>query len=478
MQCIGEIRKVLNDKNHQLVKTFPRKGYLVSATPVSDTEPATTSAARGLNKKSGLSRWHLVAGSLVVFALVLSGFLLTNLTGNPSELGDKPKIAILPFNDLSIGSNKGHLSDAIAEGVISEMSRHGLIEVVARNSSFRYRDRDIDTRQISRDLGVHYVLEGNQQINNDKLRVSVRLVDATDATNIWSNTYNVELTDFFIVQDAIIKTVSDRIGRKIERPVPSRDSNKVSALDYHLQGRQLIRTDLNPENAKKGIELNELAIETDPDSHYGHLGLARYYRKIASFGWLGFTKEKALNIGFEHAKRAIKLAPESADVHFVLAQLHTNRNETSEALARIAKAIELNPSNSNYLAYSSTPLLYIGKTDEAIDNLQTAMGIDPFHPDWFHWNMGWALWEKNECEGALKAMKSMTKIPQVAHRMLSVIYACLGDRENSRTAYKTFNKDLKERTIAEERSLWEKVWTAEGSLDRWLEHLRIAGMKD
>ena len=110
--------------------------------------------------------------------------------------------------------------------------------------------------------------------------------------------------------------------------------------------------------------------------------------------------------------------------------------------------------------------------------MNKAMGIDPFHPDWFHWNMGWALWEKEDCDGALEAMKSMANIPQVAHRMLSVIHACLGEVEKSQDAYQTFNKDLEERTISEERELWADVWTAEGSLDRWLDHLRIAGMKD
>lgn len=478
VQCIGEIRKTLNDKDRRIIQTFPRKGYLVNAKPAIEAEKSQGLHTVYIAKDRNSRKWTVITGALITLTLVLSVFSWLKFSEHRYGLGDKPKIAVLPFSDLSVGEHKDYLSDAIAEGVLSEMARHQFFDVIAKNSSFRYRDNETDVRQISQDLGVHYILEGSQQIEGDDLKVTVRLVDAAKATNMWSNTYDVELGDLFIVQDKIVKTVSDRIGRKIQRPVPGRDSRKVSALHYHLQARQLMNLKVDAENNKKAIELNELAVKADPDSHYGYLGLARAYRKASSFAWHGMTKKEALAIGFENAYKALDIAPESPDVHFVLGQLHTNRSETNEALSRLAKAIELNPSNSNYLAYSATPLLYTGKTDEAIERLERAMGVDPFHPEWFHWSMGWALWEKENCEGGLTAMKRMTKIPQQAHRMLSVLYACLGEEKKAQDAYNTFKKDLKELTIAEERALWEDVWTAEGSIDRWLDHLRIAGMKD
>src|SRR5262249_55079216 len=116
--------------------------------------------------------------------------------------------------------------------------------------------------------------------------------------------------------------------------------------------------------------------------------------------------------------------------------------------------------------------------DEAIDRIEQAMGIDPFYPGWFHWQMGSALWEKNDCSAALAAMQKMSRIPKGAHRTLAVIYACLGNAPAAKEALAVFLQDSPERTISKERRELEKLWTAPGSLDRWIEHLRIAGLPE
>ena len=106
------------------------------------------------------------------------------------------------------------------------------------------------------------------------------------------------------------------------------------------------------------------------------------------------------------------------------------------------------------------------------------MGIDPFHEDWYHWQMGWALWEIEDCQGALDSMLRMKKIRRGAHRMLAGIHACLGNVEEAQAAYKVFYAEANEPTISEQRAEWIDIWTAPGSLERFLDHMRIAGMKD
>jgi hypothetical protein len=106
------------------------------------------------------------------------------------------------------------------------------------------------------------------------------------------------------------------------------------------------------------------------------------------------------------------------------------------------------------------------------------MGIDPFYPDWFNWELGWAFWEKNDCKAALTAMQKMSRIPSAAHKMLAAIHACLGNERAAKEALAVFLQDSPGDTINEERRKWEKIWTAPGSADRWIEDMRIAGLPE
>ena len=466
VQCIGDIRKAIKDDARTIVETVPRKGYRLNATTFE------TPLLRQRPKQR-------VVSAIVAVAL-LAAFAIWYFVGesNPPHGNDKPRIAVLAFDDFSAGEDEAYLSDAIAEGIITELARFKQIEVVARNSSFHFRDTDTDVRKIGEQLGAHYVLEGSQQKSGNKLRVTVQLIEARDGTHLWAHTYDQQIGDLFTVQDNIVKTVADRVGFRVSRPIPGADPDRVTALHLYLINMANIQDNFSEEAVRENMERNFKAIEIDPDAPYPYIGLAHNYRSASVFSWLGMDPDEAIEKALQHGLRALELAPDDPDVHYALARVYTEMNDRAKAMAAYDKAIALNPSASNYLVGSTTPLLYVGETEEAIDRLNRAMGIDPFHPAWYHWQMGWALWEVEDCEGALAAMLRMDKIRKGAHRMLAGIYACLGDVEKAQEAYKVFYEDADEPTISEQRAEWEDIWTAPGSLDRWLEHMRIAGMKD
>jgi Tfp pilus assembly protein PilF len=222
------------------------------------------------------------------------------------------------------------------------------------------------------------------------------------------------------------------------------------------------------------------AINADPNSQFGYIGLALYYHNEANFGWheQEHSYDEAMKRAAECADKAILLAPDDAEAHHIRALIYTKTGEMEKALARFDQAIALNPSNSDILADSTNPLLYVGRTDEAIDRIKLAMGIDPFYPDWFNWQMGWALWEKNDCKAALTAMQKMSRIPPGAHQTLAAIYACLGNERAANEALAVALQDSPGLSISKERRTLEKIWTAPGSLDRWIEHMRIAGLPE
>lgn len=415
---------------------------------------------------------------MLALILVLAG---TTWRFWPSAtVSDMPRIAVLPFDDMSAGADQGYLSDAVAEGIITELSRSKTYAVIARNSSFRYRDKPTDARQIGDELGVDYLLEGSQQKVGDRLKVTAQLLNAHDGSHLWANTYNREIGDLFVVQEEIIRTLADRVGQRIQRPLPKSDAAQVSALHYHLMGIAEMRSDFTAAGNQLLRQLSLKAIEADSNAQFGYIGLAWSYRNDATFGWheQEHNRDEALKRAAEYADKAILLAPDDAEAHHVRARIHTEAGEIEQALARYDQAMALNPSDPNILVGSTDTLLYIGRTDEAIDRIKQAKGIDPFHPDYFHWQMGWALWEKNDCGAALAAMRKMSRIPSGAHRMLAGIHACLGNEREAREALAVFLKDSPGQSISKERREWEKIWTAPGSLERWIEHMRFAGLPE
>ncbi|RWP09253.1 tetratricopeptide repeat protein [Mesorhizobium sp.] len=309
--------------------------------------------------------------------------------------------------------------------------------------------------------------------------MTAQLLDARDGSHVWANSYNREIGDFFVVQEEIIRTLADRVGSSIERPLPKSDIAQVSALSYYLIGKAEIKEDFSAEGNELLRQFSLKAIDADPNSQFGYIGMAWHYRNDAVF-WhkQENNDEEALKRAAEYADKAILLAPNDADSHHIRAQIHSEAGEVELALARFNLAIALNPSDPNILVHSAGVLLNVGRTDDAIDRIEQAKGIDPFYPDWFNWQMGWALYEKNDCGAALTAMRKMSRIPSGARRMLAGIYACLGNQQEAKEALAVFLKDSPGDSISKQRRQWEKNYTVPGSLDRWIEHMRFAGLPE
>lgn len=477
-QCIADIRRALADDAHVIVETLPRRGYRLNADP---SDAAAPNAAAGTERaKSRFSQRGFILVAVVLVAAAVGAYYGAEIwRAAPVRSSDMPRIAILPFDDMSAGADKGYLSDAVAEGIITELARSKTYAVIARNSSFRYRGKPVDIRQIGEELGVDYLLEGSQQKAGDRLKVSAQLLNAHDGSHIWANTYNREIGDLFVVQEEIIRTLAARVGQRIERPLPQSDAARVSALSYLLMGSAANEKDFSAAGNELLRQFSLKAIEADPNSQFGYIGLAWSYRFDSVF-WhkQENNPDEALKRAAEYADKAILLAPDDANAHQIRAQIHSEAGEIGQAIAQFDQAIALNPSASNILEGSAAPLLFAGRTDEAIDRIEQAKGIDPFYPDWYNWDMGWALYEKNDCGAALTAMRKMSPIPIGAHRMLAGIYACLGNQREAKEALAVFLKDSPGDSISKQRKQWEKNWTAPGPLERWIGHMRIAGLPE
>ena len=203
-QCISEVRRALGEAGHRIIKTVPRRGYLFDV-PI---DP--------------------IGASAVAEAL-----------SSPLPLPDRPSIAVLPFANMSGGSGQEYIADGIVEDITTELSRFRDLFVIARNSSFRYKGQAVDVRQVGRELGARYVLEGSIRRDRDRFRISAQLIDAMTGAHRWAERYDRDAKDLFAVQDEIARTVATMLAAHVSKAEAERTLLKpptsLQAYDYYMR---------------------------------------------------------------------------------------------------------------------------------------------------------------------------------------------------------------------------------------------------
>ena len=260
-------------------------------------------------------------------------------------LPDKPSIAVLPFDNLSGDPEQEYFSDGVAEDVITQLSRSSALFVIARNSSFTYKGRAVDVKQVGRELGVRYVLEGSVRRAGERVRISAQLVEAETGNHIWAERYDRPLADVFVVQDEISDAVTTAIGpavadaemqRAMRRPPAS-----LGAWDLYQQG-MWHRAKLGAAANDEARGLFERAIELDPMFAAAYVGLS-----LACF-WAGsqyqtMPLDEATRLAAMHALKAVELDPGDADAQAMLAGTWFMQGDKDNALAIARQALAINP---------------------------------------------------------------------------------------------------------------------------------------
>ncbi len=393
----------------------------------------------------------------------------------------KPSIAVLALDDLSAGADADYLSDAIAEGIITDLSRFSSLFVIARNSSFKYREKASDVREIARELGVRYILEGSQQKSDDKLRVTVQLIDAVAGNHVWAETYDGDLADIFVLQDQISSTVAATLGEKLYKiageEAKRADPAQLRAYEHVLAGVRYFR-----EFTKEGTERARLsylkAIEADPGLATAHRGLAWVNINGYRFGWTDLERDEALARARNQAQIGLDMAPDEYHSHTTMASVHMQAGERAQALAAFEKALELNPNAANTMATLAEALGYAGRFPEAVALMQKSMRLDPHHPGWFHWTLGWAQYSIGDCDEALATMRKMPRMPPLGNRTLAAIYICLGDPDKARAAIAALHDYDPKYSVAKIRLNFQGKYKDPTDLDRWIDDLRKAGLPE
>jgi adenylate cyclase len=298
------------------------------------------------------------------------------------SLLDKPSIAVLPFQNMSGDPEQEYFSDGVAEDIITLLSQSRSLFVIARNSSFTYKGRAVDVKQVGRELGVRYVLEGSVRRGGNRVRVTAQLIEAATGNHLWAERYDRELADVFAVQDEITQAVAVVIEptvaeverqRAIRRPPES-----VSAWEAYQQGLWHM-SQINAADHEEAKQLFRRVTDLDPTFGAAYAQLAHVTIHEATF-YQKRNLVEALDEGLALARRALSLDRTDALGHSSVSRALTLRGDHAGGLAEAREALAINPNLAIGHAALGMALLFGGSPREAINVIREALRRDPYDP--------------------------------------------------------------------------------------------------
>ena len=296
----------------------------------------------------------------------------------------RSSIAVMPFANLSGDQSKDYFSDGMSEELLNLLARVPGLQVAARTSSFAYKGREVDVREIGKELGVETVLEGSVRQAGDQVRITAQLIDTGTGFHLWSETYDRQMADIFQVQDEIARAIVDKLRIQLapsdqvaqHQKVPTQN---VEAYELYLQGRAVWKK-RGEDNLKKAIELYQAALARDPGFARAHAALASAYVVMPGYTEDENDQEKFFGLAETSARQALAIDPNIGEAHAVLAQLNADRGDLLDAESGFFFAISLEPNEPTPHHWYSLLLSKVGRVGAALDQARRAQELDPTSP--------------------------------------------------------------------------------------------------
>jgi TolB-like protein len=402
-------------------------------------------------------------------------------TGGAPGMPDKPSIAVLPLTNMSGDPEQEYFSDGITEDIITALSRLRWFFVIARNSTILYKGKPADVKQVGRDLGVRYVLEGSVRKSGQRVRISSQLLDATTGNHIWAERYDRELTDIFALQDEITTSVTAAIEPKLLAAEGLRaETRSTENLDaWDLVARAMSHYwKLTAADSTAAIALLRLAADRYPNYAPAHSMLAFAQLASAYVGWIPAGGDRELAI--QRAHRAAELDDSDPWAHLALGYVDFTDRRTDEAVRHFRAALDLNPNFAAAAGSIGFALALDGQSDEAISHFEQAMRMSPRDPfnGFFFVGIAAAHYLAGRYPEAVKAARQAVQLRPGyigAHRILCASLAQGGHLDEAKAELATIRQLQPDISIARIR---ESVPYTAGRMERFLDGMRKAGLTD
>jgi len=354
-------------------------------------------------------------------------------------LPDKPSVAVLPFANLSQDPAQEYFSDGVTEDLITGLSKVSGLFVIARNSVFTYKGKPVKVRDVGRDLGVRYVLEGGVQRSGSRVRITAQLVDASTGYHIWAERYDREVNDIFALQDEVTQQIVRAMAVKLTEGEKVRlgrpPTGVLEAYDLVLRGhdeRRLSTRDGNAEARRLFVK----ALDLDPGYAAAYLGLS--WTHLQSWQLLWSTDRESLARARDLAERAIALNESLVGAYHVLGQIYLWMKEHDRAIAQAKHAVALAPNDADGYETLAEILGWSGRAEESIGVIRHAMRLNPRYPFFYQWTLGHGYYLTERRQEALDAFARVVRenpnfFPAYAYR--GVLFSELGRVKEAREAW-------------------------------------------
>ncbi len=437
-------------------------------------------------------RWPVIAAAAVMlFALLAGGawWWTERPEFTPADSAkmqhalDKPSIAVLAFDNLTGDPEQEHVSDGISEDIISTLARLPGVVVIARNSSFSYKGKAADVRQIAEELSVRYVVEGSLQSFGENVRVTAQLIDAVSGHHVWSQKFDRPRAEFFTLRDEITFQIIQELNVKlVEGSTYASSSNSFKTLEAWLLARKAASHDrlFNKADNQIALDLLDRILKIEPDSVWANSRVSAWNAKTIVFGWTD-DREATVQTATEYAEKAIALDPTAPDGYDAMAFLRFNQGRIEEAIVFQEQALDLAPGDSDLLTLLALYFQKDGQPDRAIETFERAVRSDRLAAVWAWENYGESLIMAGRYEEAIpiyfEALKSakgffVTEI----HLGLAIAYDYLGQGDKAQAAIQAAIESYPRLTIPYLRNF--QRYKDQDYKDRWLAKLKRLGVPE
>jgi adenylate cyclase len=399
---------------------------------------------------------------------------------------DRPSIAVLPFQNLSGDSGQDYFADGVVTDIITALSQVRSFFVISRSSTFNYRERPADVKQIARELGVRYVLEGTVRKSGERVRVTGELIDAPSALQLWAGRFEGTLSDVFELQDRVAGSVVAAIEPqllfaevdRVRRNPPS----DIQVYDLFLRATghfySMTRADI-----EAALALLTRSIELDPGyaRAYALAGRCYLHRKVR--GWISPT-DPSIAEGVRLARIAVDKGGDNPEVLWMAAiAIGLAGGDIAEGVALLDRSLAINPNSAEALTYSGMLRSYLGESEAAIEHLDKAARLSPIDAQTYnkHTAAAFAHFMADRHDAALEWSESALTHRhdyQPALRMRAACLGLLGRRADGRRAVERLIASSPNETLASVRAYYVVGFKKPGSLEKLLEGLRRAGLGD
>ena len=399
-------------------------------------------------------------------------------------LPEKPSIAVLPFQNMSGDSEQEYFADGMVEDITTALSRLRWLFVIARNSSFTYKGRAVDVKQVGRELGVRYVLEGSVRKAGDRVRITGQLIDASTGAHLWADRFDGELANIFDLQDQVTASVVGAIAPKLEQAEIERAKRKptesLDAYDYYLRGMAAFhRFDRNAN--VEALALFSRAIELDPNFASAYGMAARCYLQRKGFGWVA-DRDREIAETRRLAQRAADLGREDAVALCAAgAALVVVVGDFGDGPALIDRSLALNPNLAWIWHFSALARAFLGDPETALDHVARAMRLSPQDPQMFGMQVvaAWAHFLAGRDEQALSWAEAALRQQSNFFMAACVAAAAGGQAGKAAEAEKAMARLCQINPALRLSNLKDALpFGRPQDYDRWAEGLRKAGLPE